>query len=343
MPPVNAIESVSGDVWQVKQTALGTIELPSATTTKHLRKVGEGALKAAKTYGSEEWVDGKTWGNPGMFVDTIGGDVGDIETQGQITNSGFQFAQIIGADVVTGASVDYTHTMATGAAHGPYQTIRQKVGASIGPYRNSFFDAKINRLTMNIGQDQKIMRITQNVWALKAANWYTTDPTAVDDGTDPYNWSEGYNLHTIGGTVFNEIDGETLELNRNLDVFRGDSPAPVTFIPGKGEVMRTFSALVSDNTIPVIQQALYGTTTMSDGLAINNAVNTIAMDSTYQRTATRSLKITTGKVVVDPQDFEIGPRAEGGAIPVTFGGRALESSGVILTVVAKTADSAAYV
>lgn len=340
---VNAIESVSGDLWQVKQAALGTIEPPTQTTTKHLRKVGDGALKAAKTYGSEEWVDGKTWGNPGMFVDTIGGDVGTVENQGQITNCGFQFAQIVGADVVTGTNPDFTHTIATGAAHGPYQTFRQKVGASVGPYRNSFFDAKVNTLSMNVGQDQKIMRISQNIWALKAANWYTTDPIVVDDGTDPYNWSEGFNLHTIGAVVFNEVDGETFELNRNLEVFRGDSPSPVAFIPGKGEGTRTFSALVTDNTIPVVQAALYGTTTMSDGLAVNNAVNTIAMESTYQRTAARSLKITTGKVVVDPQDFEIGPRAEGGAIPVTFGGRCLESSGSIVVIVAKTADTAAYV
>lgn len=343
MPPVNAIESVSGDVWQVKQTTLGTIQAPSDSAMKHLRKVGDGALKAAKTYGSEEWVDGKTWGNPGMFVDNVGGDCGTIENQAQITNSGFQFAQIIGADVVTGTTPDYTHTIASGAAHGPYQTFRQKVGAAVGPWRNSFFDAKINTLTFNCGQDQKVARISQNVWALKAANWFTTDPTAADDGTDPYNWSEATGAHTIGGTIFNEIDGETLELNRNLDVFRGDSPAPVAFIPGKGEITRSFSALVSDNTLPLIKSALYGTATPADGDPVNNAVNTIAMVSTYTRTAARSLAITTGKVVVDPQDFEIGPRAEGGAIPVAFGGRALESSGVIITVVAKTADSAAYV
>jgi hypothetical protein len=340
---VNPIESVSGDVWQVKQAALGTIAAPSATGTQHLRKVGDGALKAAKTYGSEEWVDGKTWGNPGMFVDSVGGDVGDVELQGQITSAGFLFAQIIGGDTVTGTTPDYTHTLTCGAAHGAYQTIRQKVGASIGPWRQSFFDAKINRLTMNIGQDQKVMRLVENIWALKAANWFTVDPTAADDGTDPYNWSEGTSAHKIDTVTFNEIDGETFELNRNLDVFRGDSPAPVAIIPGKGEGMRTFSALVSDNTIPLIQSALYGTTTMSDGLAVNSLVNTIAMESTYTRTAARSLKITTGKVVVDPQDFEVGPRAEGGAIPVAFGGRCLESSGAIAVIVAKTGDSAAYV
>jgi hypothetical protein len=34
--------------------------------------------------------------------------------------------------------------------------------------------------------------------------------------------------------------------------------------------MRTFSALVTDNTIPVIQNTLYGTTTMTNGQAVSN-------------------------------------------------------------------------
>jgi hypothetical protein len=189
---------------------------------KRLRKTGDGALKAAKTYGSEEYVDGKTWGSPGMYVDTIGGDVGDVECQAQITNAGFQFAQIIGADTVTGTTPDYTHTIATGTVQGRYQTIYQEVGAAVGPFKNSFFDAKVNKLTFNCGQDQKVAHITQNIWALKAANWYTTSPTATDDGTDPYNWSEADAAHTIDATVFAEIDGETLRWTAHLDVHRGD-------------------------------------------------------------------------------------------------------------------------
>jgi hypothetical protein len=341
---VNAIESGTGDVWQVKQAALGTIQPPADAGMKHLRKVGDGALRAAKTYGSEEWVDGKAWGSPGMYVDSIGGDVGDVVSQGQIETVGFQVAQVIGVDTVTGTASDYTHTIASGTANGAYQTFRQKVGVSVGPWRNSFFDAKINKLTLNCGQDQKVMHVTQNVWALKAANWFTTDPTATDSGTDPFNWNEATGAVTIGGVAFPEIDGETLELDRKLDVHRGDSAAPVCFIPGKGQIDRSFSALVTDNTIPVIQNALYGTTTMTDGLTVGTAVNTLALESTYTRTAVRSLKITTPKVVVNPEDFAIGPRAEGGKIPVAFGGRCLDNGGTpMITVVAKTGDASAYV
>src|SRR5262249_33391586 len=157
----NAIESVSGDVWQAKQTTLGTITAPDAAGTQHPRVLGDGMLKAAKAYGSEEGVDGKTWGDPGEYVGTSGGDDGERITQGQVTGAGFLFAQIVGSDTVTGTAPDYTHTIITGTAHGPLQTIRAKVGASVGPWRNSFFDAKTNRLTFNCGQDQKVMRLAQ--------------------------------------------------------------------------------------------------------------------------------------------------------------------------------------
>ena len=341
---VNAIESGVGDVWQVKQAALGTIEPANSTNTKHLRKVGEDALKPAKTYGSEEWLDGKAWGSPGMYVQSIGGEIGDLPFQAQIETTGFAFAQIIGVDTVTGTDPDYTHTIASGTANGPYQTIRQKVGVNVGPWRNSFFDAKVNKLTLNVGQDQRIMRITENLWALKAASWYIADPTATDSGTDPFEWSEAEGAHSIDGTVFPEIDGETLELDRKLEVHQGDSPKPVCFIPGKGLMTSTMSALVTDGTIPVIQKALYGTTVMTEGLEVNADVNTVALESTYTRTAARSLKITRPKVAVDPSDFAVGARAEGGKLPVAFGGRCLDSGATpMLTVVAKTGDSAAYV
>jgi hypothetical protein len=59
----------------------------------------------------------------------------------------------------------------------------------------------------------------------------------------PFNWAEAVGAHTIDAVVFNEVDGETLVLDRHLDVHRGDSPAPVCFVPGKGTIDRTFSAL----------------------------------------------------------------------------------------------------
>lgn len=344
-----AIESGVGHVWQTKQTTLGTIQPANDAGTKHLRIVGDKALKGAKEHGSEEWVDGLAWGTPGVYVNTSGGEVGELAFQVQPETGGFIFAQAIGSDVVTGSGDPYTHTIATGtttATSNPaaYQTIRQQVGNAVGPWKNAFYDARINKLTFNCGADQIIARVTEGILAMKSAEWFTTSPTAADSGTDPFNWHEATGAVTIDATVFNEVDGETLELDRKDTLHYGDSHLPVCFIAGKGEITRTFSALVTDNTLPVLKTALYGTTSPSNGTALASTVQYVALESTYTRSADRTLKITTPKVELKAADFEIGPRAEGGKIPVAFGGRCLKSGSTsALTVVAKTGDSAAYV
>lgn len=338
-----AIESGVGDVWQCKQSTLGTIQPANDSGMKHLRIVGDKALKAAKEHGMEEWVDGLAWGSPGIFVNTAGGEVGDLEFQAQPETAGFAFAQAIGSDVVTGGSDPYTHTIATGSTSAAYQTIRQKVGSAVGPWRNAFYDARINKLTWNAGADQILAHITESILAMKSAEWFTSDPSATDSGTDPFNWHEATGAVTIDTVAYNEIDGETVEMDRKDSIHYGDSHLPICFIAGKGEITRTFSALVTDNTLPILKTALYGGTPAA-GSALTSTVQYVALESTYTRSASRSIKITTPKVELKAADFEIGPRAEGGKIPVAFGGRCLKSgSTAALTVVAKTGDSAAYV
>lgn len=342
--PVNPIESGVGHVWQTKQTTLGTREISTATTMKHLRKAGDDGLRAAKTLGSEPWVDGQAFDSPSQYIDTIGGDVGSITFQAQIATAGFAFAQIIGVDVVTGTTPDYTHTITSGNANGPYQTLYQQTGSSVGPINMSFWDALVNTLSFNCGQDQKTAHITEGIMALQAAEWFTTAPTAADDGTDPFNWNEVTGAVTIDGTAFAEADGDTVEINRNLDVHRGDSAAPATYIRGKGEINRTISAIVTDNTIPKIKTVLYGTSSPTDGADVSTSPSYVALKTVYTRSAVRSLSIDTPKVSVNPGDFEVFPRAEGGKIPVAFGGQALKSGATpAITVIAKTGDATTYV
>ena len=339
-----AIEAGLGHVWQAKQTTLGTIQPSNDSGMKHLRVTGDKALKAAKEHGSEEWVDGLAWGSPGVYVNTVGGEVGDLEFQAQPETSGFTFAQAIGADTVTGSGDPYTHTIATGSAAAATQTIYQKAGSSVGPWRNSFFDARINKLTWNCGKDQHTAHITESILAMKSAQWFGTDPTATDSGSDGFQWSEVTGDVTIDSTALPEVEGETLELDRKDSVHYGDGIAPVCFVAGKGEITRTFSAIVTDGTLPILKNALYGTTSPSNGTALSNAVQYVELETVYTRAADRTLTITTPKVELKAADFEIGPRAEGGKIQVAFGGRCLkDGSTAALTVVALTGDSAAYV
>ncbi len=340
--PTNALDSGNGAVWESKQAALGTIEPTASATMKMLRKTGDDALKSAKSTGSEEFVDGQSWGSPAPFIDTIGGDVGTLTYQAQIETVGPAFAGIIGVDVVTGAPSDYTHTINTSAANGSNRTIYQKAGSAVGPWRNSFWDARINKLTWTCGQDQKVAHLMENIFAMKAASWFTTDPVATDSGTDPYNWNEVTSSIVVNSIALPEVESETFELDRKIEVHRGDSAAPICFVPGKGEINRSMSALVTDTAIPVIQKILYDTTSMTNGLAVSTVPVQIPMISVYTRTAVRSLSLSTLKVLCDPNDFEIGPRATGGKIPITFGGRCLATAGSITTIIVKSGDATSY-
>lgn len=347
------IEAGQGGVWQVKQTTLGTIQPSTDAGMKRLRKVGEDGFKGARIFGSEPYVDGQAFASSEQFIDSIGGDIGSVTTQATIALGGFEFAQVIGVDVVTGSGSDYTHTMPLGNANGPYQTIYQQAGQSVGPWNMSFSDALTNKLTYNCGQDQKPAHMEIAVMALKAGNWFTTAPTVTDattgtgtdQGASTWNWNEGKGGQTIDGTPFEEIDGDTLEIDRALDVHRGDSAAPACFLrPQAPPPVRTMSAIVTDNTIPKMKLAVFNTTTPTDGQAMATVVTYSALKSVLTRSATRSLSIDTPRVAIKTDDWVVSPRTGTGKIPVTFTGECLRSGTTpAVTVIAKTGDPGAYV
>lgn len=347
------IESGQGGIWQARQTTLGTIQPSTDAGMKRVRKVGEGGFKTAKILGSEPYVDGQAFASPEQFIDSIGGAVGGFTHQATLSTAGFQFAQVIGVDVVTGSGVDFTHTMALGNAQGPYETFYQQAGQSVGPFNMSFWDALINKLTYNCGQDQKPAHMELDVMALKAGNWFTTAPTATDattgaasdQGTATLNWNEGVGAQTIDGVAFNEIDGDTLEIDRGLDVHRGDSAAPACFIrPQAAPPVRSMTAIVTDNTIPKMKTHIFGTATPTDGQAPSTAVGYAALKSVLTRSVTRSLSIDTPRVAIKTDDWVVGPRTDNGKMPVTFTGECLRNgSTAAVTIIAKTGDAAAYV
>jgi hypothetical protein len=345
------IESGQGGVWQTRQTTLGTIEPSTAATMKRLR-LTDGGFKIAKTNGSEPYVDGQSFASPEQFVDAVGGEVGSITVQGTIATTGFEFAQVLGADVVTGTTPDFVHTMVSGNTNGPYQTFYQQAGQSVGPINLSFWDALIGKLTYNCGQEQKPAHFQIDPVALKAGNWFSTAPTKTDDttgtgtdqGTSTWNWNEGKGGQTIDGVPFEEINGDTLEVDRKIGVYRGDSAFPACHTRPQGSIMRTMSAIVTDNTIPKMKTALFGTASPADGAAVSLTPSYVALKSVLTRSATRSLSIDTPKVAVKLDDWETAPRTDQGTIPVTFTGDCLKSGSTpALTVIAKTADAAAYV
>ena len=337
------IESGVGSVHYAKQTAAGTIAAPAAAGTVRLRHRA-GTLKPAKVYGQEEYTDGEPFASPAMFVERIGGEVGSLTHQAQPETGPVMFAQIAGVDVVTGVADPYTHTITSATANGPYGTFRQSVGSAVGPVRQAYWDAKVSKLDFQCGTEQLVAHQEITPMALKAGETYSAAPTAADSGSDPFNWHEAEAAVTIDAVVLREVDGETLSIDRRLEPFRGQSSHPIALIPRKGTIDRAFTALVTADTLPIVNQAIYDTPTPADATLPSQTVRYFAMESTYTRSATRSLKITTPRVAVNPDDIEIGPDPEGGAIKVTFGGPCLKSgASPALTIVAKTGDAASYV
>lgn len=338
------IESGIGGLWTSNQTALGTQAATSGASTKALRKATDDKFKSNKTNGREPYVDGAAFDSSTPYVEGVGGDIGSETIQVQIETGAALWARQIGVDTVTGAADPWTHTISTGATGPVPQTIREKTGAAVGPYRAVYWDAVLNKLTWNIGHDQNVGHLALAVQALKAAEiGAVTDPVAVDSGTDPWKWGEAAGAVTIGGVAFPEFSGETLDIDRGWTTYQGDNPEPVFFVPGRGAITRTFQGAVTDTLLPQILNALYGTTTPTVGTRPTAQPVNVALKTVYTRSASRTLTLDTPKVEVRPDDIAIGTQPAGGLIPIAFGGQCLAGGSPMLTITAKTGDSISYV
>jgi hypothetical protein len=208
-----------------------------------------------------------------------------------------------------------------------------------------WWDAIHNKLTWNCGQSQMVGHLTSAVQCLKAAEIGSlTDPVAVDSGTDPFRWGEQAGAVTIDAVAFPEITGEMLEADRAWTSRPGDNITPVFMVPGRGGIIRTFDAAVTDTMLPQILAALYGTATPAVGTLPTSQPLYRALKTVYTRTAvTRILTYDTPKVELKPDDIVIGTKPQGGLQQLTFGGRAVKGGAAALTVTAKTADATSYI
>lgn len=338
------IETGTGALWASNQTGLGTQAATAAASTLRLRKASDDTLKSNKTDGREAYVDGAAYDSSTPYVETIAGDVGQVVFQAQIETGAAVIARHVGSDTVTGASDPWTHTITTGTANPIYQTIREKTGVVVGPYRGVWWDAIHNKITWNCGQSQMVGHITSAIQALKGAEIGSlTDPVAADSGTDPWRWGEAASAVTINAVAFTEIDGEMLEADRGWATHDGDAIEPSFFVPGRGAITRTLSGAITDTMLPQYLLALYGTTTPAVGLRPVSQPSFAALKSVYTRSATRTLSLDTPKVELKPDDIMIGTKPQGGLIPIAFGGQALAGASPMLTVIALTGSATSYI
>lgn len=339
------IETGTGGLWASNQTAVGTQAATSATSTLKLRKATDDSLSSNKKHGNEPFVDGEAYDSSGPYVDSVAGDVGAFTFQAQIETGAAQIARHVGNDTVTGSVDPWSHVTVTGTTNPTYQTFREKTGVAVGPYRAVWWDAIANKITVNCGDDQNVMHMAVAVHALKSSEiGSVTDPVAVDPGTDPFRWGEQAGAVTIDAVAFPECTGHTIEMDRAWTSRPGDNIAPAFMVPGRGSITHTLDMAVTDTMLPYYLKTLYGTTTPTPGAQPTSQPVFAAIKEVYTRTpVTRLLTYDTPKVELKPDDITIGTKPLGGLLPITFGGRALKSGAAMMTVTAKTGDSASYI
>lgn len=340
-----AIESGVGYLHYGKQPAKGTMATAATTGVGYNRlKHQGGGLDPKKVLGNEEYSDGNRFASPTVFVQSTGGQVGTVTLQAQPENIGLFYAQILGTDTITGAGDPYTHTITPNNAGGAWGTWWQKMGQAIGPMKFVFWDSKIGKLTQNSPRDRNVVHLELDVVALKPGEIFTTDPAKAEDASDPYLLTEATGALTFDGTVISEIEDSMVEVDAKVEPFLGDQVETLQLIEGKGVITRSFDAIVTDDTILKFNKAQYNATAPAGGTRPGSVVFEAACSQVFTRSATRTATVTTPKVEVDPANFEqMGPRPEGGKIPVKFGGICKKSGATpALTVVVLSADASAY-
>ena len=339
-----AIEAGIGTLNYGKQAAKGTKGVAATTTGSFTRpKWVGGQFAVHKITASEEYVDGQRFGSPSPFTDRVGGAVGSPIVQLQPENAGLFCAQILGSDTVTGAGDPYTHTITSAGTAGAWGSWWQKVGSSVGPERELYWDSKISKMVIDVGRDQKVMHGTLDIMALVSGEVFTTDAAKTEDTTDPFYWTEVTGAVTFDGTVLTESHGETLEIDTGMEAFYGDDIAPNQLIEKKGTITRTLQAIVTDTTLAKYQKAVYGAAAPVAGTLPVKTVFSAAATTVYTKSATRTLTITTPNIAVRPDDMVVAPAPDGGAQEIAFGGQCLKSGATAaLTIVALTAASAGY-
>ena len=337
------IESGIGSLWMAKQSALGTKATTSAASMQKLR-LSSGSLVPNKKIGMEDRVDGSRFKNEYHFVDAVAGEVGSFTVQAQTKTAGFIFAVTLGVDVVTGSSDPYTHTMSSAGSGGAPVTFYQESGASAVHNIESYSDAYINKLTLEVGQDQKVMHLTCDVQALTGAEQEASAPSTAEDTEDPLLWTEVTGAVSLDGVALAEVEKETLEIDSGLSPFYGDGVSPAAIIPGKGPIGRTISSILTSDTIDYYNQTMYGTASPSAGDTPTNDVYYLDIETVYTRSASRSITIQTPKVALKPDEMNLSPQIEGGKKELVLGGECLkDGSTAALTVIVKSGVSTAFV
>lgn len=339
-----AIDSGIGTLNYGRQTAKGTKATAATTSIGYDRpKWHGGGLSPNKTTGSKEYVDGQRFASPTTYTDKVGGEVGSVTLQLQPENVGLYPAQILGVDVVTGASDPYTHTSTSAAAAGLWGTWWQKVGANASIQRELYWDSKIGKAVLTSNFADKVLLAELSILALVSGEVFTTDAAKTEVDSDAYLHTEASGAFTLDGTVIREVNEAVTTIDARMGAYWGDDIAPLHLIDGKGLISQSMAAIGTDETLAKYRKAIYGTATPTAGNLPVKAVFNAATSIVYTRSATRTFTITCPRVEFDPGPMKFAPQPEGGPLPIQFSGTCCKSGATpAITTVTLSGDATTY-
>ena len=340
----NTLRTFDGNFYVGKQSGKG-----SAASVFHSFRRVDGRISINKELDSVNYVDGSAWAADDFdFVKKISG-AGSITLQATPANAGRLMAWALGGtDTVTGSSAPYTHTIVAGSGL-TYLTVRDGVG-TIGGVTDArqWTDCVITQVELTSTSDAGVVTIKIDLLAITANDSGGSAAPAPDtvDGEPLLHTQAVGNIKLAGlnsGAGVPEIEQFSLTLDTNIELLYGDNLTAYIAHRKRGQISWSCSAAVTDTTIQLLNQHLYGTSSPSFGASPSTTVLTGVFNPKFVQSANSELSINIPKSKIAIDTGSIDPNATGDKATVAIAGVArTPSSGALITVAAKTADSAAY-
>lgn len=291
------VEGNSRYIYAAIQSAKGT---PAAAPTHRFMVSGESGfnpdrimIQLPETDGSAQRADNNVVG-----ADPKGG------WQGWARGSEFAFLAraILGANADSGITPNFTHT-ATPSKALPYLTIWDVIP---GKQTTRFDDVRLSRLTVGSEALQGVGYSVEAV-ALKATLG-VTEPVAPAASATDVKYSHDYLTVTVGASAPGTHDQWSLDIQRNVTVFRGDKGLDsFDSVPGLFAVDGAFRrAYQSDAEYRRSQGGAAAATTLT------RTIYSETLDILLQETADRSIRFTSSAIEYMP--FSVPVNVDGSPI-----------------------------
>ena len=340
------IRSYAGNLQIAKQNQRGT---PATTGFHEFRRV-DGRISVEKQIESVNYIDGNAWSAQDFdYVQQISG-AGSLTIQATPEGAARLLAwSLAGTDTVTGASNPYTHTIDSPGTGLTYLTVIDAVGGTGLVDGRQYSDCVITEveITSAFGDVVTVKLDLLAITINDGGNSLPASATTTDGEPLLHTQGSGNGYFKLAGlnsgATVPEVEQFVLTVNTGIELLYGDSVKAYIAHKKRGTVSWSCTAAVTDETIKVLNQHLYGSASPSLGATPSTSVFTGSFNPKLYQSASRELEISIPKNRVMVEAGSVDPNAAGDKATLSIAGMARKpDSGSLITVTAKTGDSAAY-